>query len=49
VGTAYRKASNYTGQHNSERRAHTSMPLAGLAICVRKIRDHDPLGYDAGW
>jgi hypothetical protein len=29
-GSARRKASTYTGQHNKEKRGHTSMPRAGF-------------------
>jgi hypothetical protein len=29
-GSARRKASTYTGQHNTEKRGHTSMPLVGF-------------------
>jgi len=29
-GSARRKATTYTGQHNTEKRGHTSMPRAGF-------------------
>jgi hypothetical protein len=29
-GSARRKASTYTGQHNTEKRGHTSMPRVGF-------------------
>jgi hypothetical protein len=29
-GSARRKASTYTGQHNTEKRGHTAMPRAGF-------------------
>jgi len=29
-GSAHRKATTYTGKHNTEKRGHTSMPRAGF-------------------
>jgi hypothetical protein len=33
-GSAYRKASTYTGQHDTEKRGHTSMPRAGFEHAI---------------
>jgi hypothetical protein len=33
-GSARRKASTYTGQHNKEKRWHTSMPRAGRESAI---------------
>jgi len=36
-GSAHRKASTYTGQHNTEKCGHTSMPLAGFEATIPVI------------
>jgi len=33
-GSARRKASTYTGQHNTEKHRHTSMPRAGFEAAI---------------
>jgi hypothetical protein len=33
-GSARRKASTYTGQHNTEKHRHTSMPRAGFENAI---------------
>jgi len=33
-GSARRKATTYTGQHNTEKGGHTSMPRAGFKLTI---------------
>jgi len=33
-GSARRKATTYTGEHNTQKRGHTSMPRAGFEIMI---------------
>jgi len=47
-GSARRKATTYTGQHNTEKRGHTSMPRAGFEPKI-PVLDRAAIGTGFNW
>jgi len=54
-GSAHRKATTYTGQHNTEKHGHRSMPRAGFEHTIpvlerlKTVRFLDRAATGTGW